>query len=176
QREGNCARAPGWAGDCSPETDVCVSLEPVSLCRGWRRRNTGRVHHARLDRQGRGPGRITRRPRGSADRKASGAGTSRSLRRIIRASCSTSKRRTGAGGTGLNLQYWQLESQQALVQGAPVDPKFVMQKARECVSKVRQMPMFVECFEDAHAAYDVDALVSREPSSSSLVDKCQLGA
>ena len=43
--ESNWDRAADRAGDCSPETDVCVPLEPVSLCRGWRRRNTGGVYH-----------------------------------------------------------------------------------------------------------------------------------
>jgi hypothetical protein len=73
------------------------------------------------------------------------------------------------------LQRRQVKPQKALIQSAPVDPEFVMEKARESVAKVNQMATSVERFEDAHASYDFETLVLREPSRSSFVDQRQPG-
>jgi hypothetical protein len=73
------------------------------------------------------------------------------------------------------LQRWQVKPQRALIQSAPVDPKFVMEKARECFAKVHQMATPVERFEDTHASYNFETFVLREPSCFSLVDQRQPG-
>jgi predicted DNA-binding antitoxin AbrB/MazE fold protein len=73
------------------------------------------------------------------------------------------------------LQGRQVKPHKALIQSAPVDPKFVMEKARECVAKVDQVATSVERFKDAHASHDFETFVLREASCSSLVDQRQSG-
>jgi hypothetical protein len=43
-----------------------------------------------------------------------------------------------------------------------------MEKARERIAKVHRMATSVERFEDAHASYEFEAFVLREPSCSSI--------